>query len=62
MLTQTIVIESNCTIINHQAAAFYYLYEMFLESVNCISECNLLNNGVSHKPVFAELNSFTLLR
>ena len=36
-LTQRIVIESSCTIINQQAT-FYCVYEMFLESANCISE------------------------
>ena len=30
-LTQRIVIESSCTIINHQAT-LCYIYEMFLES------------------------------
>ena len=39
--------ESNCVIINYHAT-FYYIYEMLLESVNCISEWKQLNDIVSH--------------
>ena len=45
--TQTIVIESNCTIMNYQAT-FHYICEMILESVNWISEWKQLNDVVSH--------------